>query len=219
MAGEKSAARASGAIAKLWAAVPDHSPLMLAVAGLLLYGVTWTAYAIFYRSFGLTPRDVGIEYGEIVQEAAVALVIYAVIVAFVVGGHYGVLRASRVRLPTWYKPTAIVVAVVAAVLYPWADAYLSSLHAKRGDGVEAGGGWFPLPLGLPLTAPRVSLRFSEPGAARASALRRSDCVYLGATNETTVVWVLDENRQNGRVLQVPRRVTVVDGETSSCDGG
>jgi hypothetical protein len=205
-------------IRRLWTALPDHAPLVLAGVGLFFYGVVWTAYAIFYRSFGLTPRQAGVQYGEIVQEAAVAVLIYALIVGVVVGGHYLVLRALRVRLPRWYKPLAVWVAVLAAVAYPWADAYLSGERAKRGEGVIVGGGSFPLPLGLPLSAPRVSVRFSEPGAAQAAALAREDCiVYLGATNETTVVWIVGDAGERGRVVQVPKRVTIVDGQTSSCD--
>jgi hypothetical protein len=97
----------------------------------------------------VAPCRPGIEYGEIVQEAAVALLIYVVIVAVVVGGHYVALRAFRVGLPEWYKPLVIGFAVLAAVAYPCTDAYLSGVHAKRGEGVEVGG-WSPLPLGLPL---------------------------------------------------------------------
>lgn len=206
------------ALAKVWALIPDNAPLALAVVGLLLYGVVWTAYSVFYRTFGLTPRDAGIAYPDMVQEAAVAVLVYALIVLVVLAGHYAALRALRVRLPRFYKAAVIAVGLVAAVLYPSADAYFSARHAKRGDGVQLGGGWFPLPLGLPLRAPRVSVRFTETSAASATAIGSNDCVvYLGATNETTVVWVLDSDKENGRVVQVPKRLTVIEGRSASCE--
>lgn len=48
--------RATDALAKPWVLVSQNAPLALAMVGLFLYGVVWTAYAIFYRAFGLTPR-------------------------------------------------------------------------------------------------------------------------------------------------------------------
>lgn len=207
----------SDGVAARWALVSHNATLALAMVGLLLYGVVWTAYAIFFRAFGLTARDVGIEYSEMVQEAAVAVVVYAEIVVIVVVGHYFVLRAFRVRLPRSYKLGAIVVGAFAAVLYPSADAHFSARHAKSGDGLEVGGGSFPLPLGLPLSAPHVSARFSDKSVATASGIRETDCVlYLGATAETVVLWVLESDIGNGRVVRVPKRSTVIAGRSRNC---
>ncbi len=90
---DTTASRTSDALTNLWTLVSHNATLALAVVGLFLYGIVWTAYSIFYREFGLTPRDVGIEYSQMVQEAAVAVVVYVVIVATVVGGHYLALKA------------------------------------------------------------------------------------------------------------------------------
>ena len=209
------ASRASNALTTLRTFVSENAPLPLAVVGLFLYGVVWTAYSVFYRAFGLTPRDVGIEYAEIVQEEAVAVVVYAVIVVIVVAGHYLILRALRVRLPRSYKLAAVAVGAVAAVLYPTADAYFSAKHAKRGDGLQVGGGWLP----LPLSAPLVYARFADRTVPRVSPITPTDCVlYLGATTETTVLRVLESDRGTGRVVRVPRRtVLVIDSRSRGCE--
>src|SRR4051794_7969021 len=54
---------------------------VLALAGLVVYGVTYTACVIVYGAFGVEPADVGLGYADVIGQAAVYFVIVGVIAA------------------------------------------------------------------------------------------------------------------------------------------
>lgn len=111
---------------------------VLALGGVLIFGVLLLAYGQFYRELGVSLNDVGVEYGKALGGAA-GLTIVLLISTIVIGSVVW-FAAARVGRRVSFVPTMFctfgLLALLAAIALPrWANARASAV--KHGKPVES----------------------------------------------------------------------------------
>lgn len=223
--------------APLWERLAEHGALLLALAGLAVYGILVLAYSEFFQELGINPADVGVDYGKTLGGAAglalVATIVVLVAAAWLVRGAIGKLLQPDREPLTGAWLTQITVAIATAVLL----ASLILLHNKAdsyADRIKSGRrvepyrlSKIPLLNDIELLAIRsepaivrpIQRRRTLPKCGRENAGRsaleklacRSRLLYLGQSKGVTVVY--DPIQQ--RALYIPTAAALV--ATVNCE--
>jgi len=111
---------------------------LVALAGVLIFGVLLLAYGQFYRELGVSLNDVGVEYGKALGGAAgltIVLLFATGIVAAVVWFAAGRVGRHVSVVPTMFGTFALLALIAAVGLPRWANARASAV--KHGKPVES----------------------------------------------------------------------------------
>jgi hypothetical protein len=111
---------------------------VLALGGVLIFGVLLLAYAQFFRELGVSLNDVGVEYGRALGGAAgltIVLLFATAIVASIVWFAAGRTGHGVPFLPTMFGTFALLALIAAVGLPRWANARASAV--KHGKPVES----------------------------------------------------------------------------------
>ncbi|SFF63272.1 hypothetical protein SAMN05421678_101119 [Actinopolymorpha cephalotaxi] len=87
------------------------------MTGLVVYGVLATAYDRFYSELGLTPADVGLQYGKTLGGAAALALLFILIAPFLALGIRYLLNQMRALPRRRLNVALIILVVVAAVAW------------------------------------------------------------------------------------------------------
>ena len=114
-----------------WRDVPAAVSAVVLVSGVVVYGLLATAYDKFYRELGLTPTDVGVQYGRTLAGAAALTVLVVAGLAILTGLLFFLIRFRPRIMSRWYREVARREA--------WRASWAWSLALVVGSGVVVGG--------------------------------------------------------------------------------
>lgn len=192
-------------------------PAIIGGFGILVYGVVYVACVHFYSLFGVSPADVGLNYGRLLAESAGLVALWSIPAAAAAwlwnaterrallkkAGAKSILQ--RVRMSMWFAPGAVF-AFVALVLVILASG--DRADVKRGNLPSASLGLFP----RPWRADLVSLRWLTNSPVREVP---SGClIYLGQADGTLILYAFKRDQ----TLRVPASNVVMQsrGYSRSC---
>lgn len=89
---------------------------VIVAAGVVVYGLLATAYDKFYAELGLTPADVGMQYGKTLGGAAALAIVVFVLMGFTTWAFWKVLRSERFRKYGFSTAPFIIAAIFALAL-------------------------------------------------------------------------------------------------------
>jgi hypothetical protein len=211
-----------------WLDQAEKLSRIVALGGVLVYGVLLLAYEQFYRELGVGLSDVGVEYGKALGGAAGLTIVLLVLTAVLVGILHLIVAAvflftgrrdgRNLSFVLAFVATFGLLVLIAALLLPhWATA--------RADAVKKGHPIQPLrlpPWGHSLRVVILAIR-ADPAEVqltqgeRASTLRttveglKKPLFYLGEAKGQTVLYEADTQR----AIFIPSSLVVL--QTSNCE--
>ena len=93
--------RPQASMGLLWREALSHTPALLLLSGLLIYGYLSLCYQRFYGSLGVDPNDVGLSYAGTLARSSGFVVAYLLVATYLIGGGTGAVRHARSR---WGMP-------------------------------------------------------------------------------------------------------------------
>jgi hypothetical protein len=218
----------------LWERLAEHGALLFAVGGVLIYGILVLAYSEFFQELGISPADVGIEYGKTIGGAAGLTLVAAFAVLLLSFPAIGLAEVIRRGLgdPNWWPGRSVVwggaVVLVAVLTLLYLLVKLHNVADDYADRIKKGQRIEPYRLGIPLfdlelLAVRGEPATVEPAKPAVAKLLGSETMkgwqrqfYVGQAKGVAVLY--DARRQ--RVLYVPTAgslVTTVNCETKRAE--
>jgi hypothetical protein len=182
-----------GFMAQSWL-IPRSLPEGLALAGVLGYGITYFACAVFYGPLGIEPADVGLGYADLLAQTAVYLAAAFTFPVLILAVPMLVLPGARSRwAPAWPKLAWILAVVgflvVNLTLLGWAFIDRGRIE----DGKPAAGVLYLLPWSDSVVA-HVSWTDAGGPALPSCVIR------LGETEGTEVLY----DPEGSRTIRVPQ---------------
>ena len=102
------AATGDGDLDRWWKDAPGIVGAMALLSGVVVYGLLATAYDKFYAELGLTPADVGMQYGKTLGGAAALTTLVFVVMGLCTWAFRVLLTSDRFRSTTGELRTAVV---------------------------------------------------------------------------------------------------------------
>jgi hypothetical protein len=218
-----------------WQTLAEHGAFLVALVGVLVYGILVLAYSEFYQELGINPADVGVDYGKALGGAA-GVTLVGGLVAFllfwiVVGGVAAIRKLSSLTLAWASRPTlalivcGLVLLAALGLLHRTADHYADRI--KRGQRVEPFR--LPIPVGDVFDLELLSVR-GEPTTIKAVDAKQTGAanspiqafatakrlIYIGQAKGVAVIYV-PERQQALYIPSSAALVVTVNCETRYAD--